>query len=297
MKYKDFEYEIIDQEVRIIKYLGTNTKVFVPVSIDGYDVTVIGEQAFYGKYSLDFLFLPHTLKRIERLAFSHTGISLLYIPESGTTIEAEAFSYNQLLKKVFMAENVKSIDPTAFIACPQLDGYYIDENNPYYTSIDGILFSKDLTSLIKYPDGKQDSTYIVPDTITKIENNAFAFCSYLKNIELPQHLEHIGSWAFVKCYMEEIVIPDSVKYMGEGVFYNCKQLKKVTLSKNLSHIQPNTFAMCIKLKNITIPKSVAILDCLAFIYCNSDLTIKVYKNCQLENKEALDLNFKIIKTN
>ncbi len=295
MKYKDFEYEIIDNEIRITKYVGHDPIVLIPVTIDGYEVTVIGEQAYYGNNHLNLLILPYCLKKIEKIAFSHTGISLLYIPEACMTIEAEAFSYNQYLKKVFMAKNIKDIDPTAFIACPQLDGYYVETNNPYFSSIDGVLFSKDLTSLIRYPEGKQDATYVVPETVKTIKNNAFVYCSYIENIVLPQHLESIYSWAFVKCHMSEIVIPDSVRYMGEGVFYNCKQLEKITLSNNLFDIKQDTFTMCTKLQNITIPKNVAILDCFAFIYCSPDLTIHVYKNCELENREALDLNIKILE--
>ncbi len=295
MRYKDFEYEIIDNEIRITKYNGRNPIVFVPTSIDDHEVAIIGEQAFYGHFEIDLLFLPDCLKKIEKIAFSHTGITFLYIPKACTTIEAEAFSYTQRLKNVFIAKNIRDIDPSAFMACPQLEVFYVETNNPYYSSVDGILFSKDLTSLIRYPEGKQDSTYVVPETVTRIENNAFVFSGYIKNIVLPQNIKYIGPCAFVKCGITEIVIPDSVSYMGEGVFYNCKQLKKITLSHHLLDIKQNTFMFCTKLLNITIPKNVAILDCFAFMYCNPDLIIKVYENCELENREALDLNIEIIE--
>ena len=100
-----------------------------------------------------------------------------------------------------------------FDGCTNLEYIEVDEENPSFCSVDGILFSKDKTELYCYPAGAKRDTYIVPDGVTFIGGDAFAYNYYLVNIDMP----------------------NSVNHLGFGVFSNCKNLKSVTLSKGRLH--------------------------------------------------------------
>ena len=66
-----------------------------------------------------------------------------------------------------------------------LTSFDVSENNPYYTSKDGVLFSKDMTELIRYPPGKSDKEYVIPDGVTTFWGYAFFGCSELQSVVLP----------------------------------------------------------------------------------------------------------------
>ena len=72
----------------------------------------------------------------------------------------------------------------------------VDEDNPYFTVIDGVMFSKDMKTLISYPSSKQDKEYIIPEGILKIGKNAFNGNEYIERVILPSSLKVIGDKAF-----------------------------------------------------------------------------------------------------
>lgn len=149
--------------------------------------------------------LPKSLKRIGPGAFQSTGVEEFNIPE-----------------------NVESIAAT-FISSSNLSRINVDSNNKYFTSVDGILFDKDSTRLIKYPENRDGSSYEVPNTVNTIDANAFGSCKNLQTI----------------------VIADSVEKIGDSAFYGSK-LKTINLGGGITNINNKPFYGALNLTNINV---------------------------------------------
>ena len=186
----------------ITGYNGGAGGVGVPAEIDGLTVTAIGNYAFHmGK--MDTLILPDTIETIGRGAFSYCeNLTSLHIPASVEKISGEAFR--------------------AYCGLTQIT---VDENNQYYKAIDGVLFDNFMGTLIHYPSGKMDETYVVPAGIWAIEYSAFSQNMYVENILLPESILRINNYAFEGCSaLKEINLPNNLMHIGEEVFVGCGQL-------------------------------------------------------------------------
>ena len=124
--------------------------------------------------------------------------------------------YDCNIRTVTIGPNINNIWPGIFSYNP-VEYYTVSEDNQYLKSVDGVLFSIDGTRLIAYPNGNDDSTYIVPNGVIVIEDRAF-FESSLTNVTLPEGLSSIGDEAFCAS-LTEITIPDSVVDIGYNAFW------------------------------------------------------------------------------
>lgn len=150
----------------------------------------------------------------------------------------------------FMTEGSHKKDLSSFKAIN------VDDNNPKYSSADGVLFNKDKSRLITYPQGKQDESYTVASTVTCIGVGAFENCSKLTNILLPESITEIEFAAFEKCVsLKEISIPYGVTRL-DCVFRGCTSLTNVAIPDTVTDMWKYNFDDCASLVEINIPKSV-----------------------------------------
>jgi len=106
------------------------------------------------------------------------------------------------------------------------------ENNPVFCSVDGVLFDKAMSELIKYPQNKDKTDYTIPDGIMSIAKFAFYDCKRLVNIFFPECLEIIQYYAFAYCGgLKTITLPMGLQFIEKGAFKDCLNLETVTLSK------------------------------------------------------------------
>ena len=233
--YGDLTYEITDGEVTITGCNVLVTVVEIPETIEGYPVTSIGDEAFADFYSL-------------------TSVT---IPDSVTSIGNYAFCACSSLTSITIPDSVTSIDNNAFIYCISLTSITVDKNNDYYSSDEyGVLFNKDKTLLIKYPEGSSETSFIIPDSVTSIGNGAFINCSSLTSITIPDSVTSIGDYAFDGCEsLISITIPDSVTSIGNGAFINCSSLTSITIPDSVASIGDYAFSACYSLTNITVDKN------------------------------------------
>ena len=104
----------------------------------------------------------------------------------------------------------------------------VAEGNQYFTSIDGVLFNKDLTQIIRYPQAKNGNQYTIPNSVTHIGDWAFSECKSLQSIVIPNSVTYIGYEAFSECIaLQSIDIPNSVTHIGNEAFYRCYALQSI----------------------------------------------------------------------
>ncbi len=187
-----------------------------------------------------------------------------------TTIDNYAFSNCSSLTKVTIPNSVTLIKQSAFWNCNSLKYIEVDENNTNYCSKNGILFKSDKTSLIKYPAGKEDKSYTIPNSVTSIGGDAFYACISLTEVTIPNSVTSIGGDAFSRCSsLTEVYIPNSVTSIGAYAFYYCSSLTKVSIPNSLTSIRSDTFTGCSSLTEVSIPNSVTTIGCDAFNGCSS----------------------------
>ena len=141
--------------------------------------------------------IPDGVMTIGNMAFySCKSLTDVTIPDSVTSIGNNAFASCSALTSITIPESVTSIGYNALDNCKSLTSITVDENNKYYSSKDGVLFNKDRTVLILYPGGNNRKSYIIPDSVTTIEDGAFESCEFLTGILIPDSVTSIEPNSF-----------------------------------------------------------------------------------------------------
>lgn len=174
------------------------------------------------------------------------------IPESviqvGDGDEGSPFECVWYLKTVRISKTVKTISENSFVNRQIGDGnsieeFIVDNDNPNYKALDGVLFSKDGKTLITYPSSKKSDNYIIPEGVTKIGDRAFSLTRNLKKVTIPEGIEIIGYDAFYGMYgyIGKLTIPASVSSIGEDAFALCGNKNKCTSINFSRNSQLNEF--------------------------------------------------------
>ena len=277
----------------------------------GDSVTIIGKEAFSYCTRLTSVTIPDSVTTIEDGAFlrceSFVSIS---IPDGVTTIGKDAFFSCDSLTMVTIPASVTTIGPMVFRDCESLQSIVVDENNPYFSSLDGVLFNKDQSTLLHYVGGKAGA-YTIPDSVTTIGEWAFDSCYLLTSVTIPDSVTTIEHDAFNSCVsLESVFIPDSVTYIRERAFAACDSLKSIVVDENnpylssldgvlfskdqsvllhylysksgvytipdsVTNIGFAAFDSCTSLTSVTIPDSVTTIQVAAFEYCSSLTSVTI----------------------
>ncbi len=206
-----------------------------------------------------------------------------------TSIDDYAFSDCINIETLTIPKSILEIEQHSFWTCTGLKTINVDSDNPNYSSLDGNLYNKDQTELIRYSPCKSDTSFTVPESVTRIGDFAFYKSLNLSEIILNESLTNIGASAFVKCTnIKELNIPKNVYRISwyafgdyekisvdpenqyftslDGNLYNkdltllCRYatLKKdehFVIPESVKYIWITAFQWSYSLKNITIPKN------------------------------------------
>ena len=248
-------YEIEDGEVTITDcYTSLSGDIVLPSKIDGKPVTGIGDRAFSGC----------------------KGLASITIPNSVTSIGWSAFNNCSSLTSITIPDSVTSIGDEAFDDCEKLTQINVDKANTVYSSVNGVLFNKNKTELIRYPEGKADTSYSIPDSVTSIGIGAFYNCSSLTSITIPNSVTSIGNFAFSSCSrLTSVTIGNSVTSIGSSAFSDCSSLTSITIPNSVTSIGDLAFSGCSSLASITIPNSVTSIGNYEFSSCDSLTSITI----------------------
>ena len=192
-------------------------------------VASIGNMAFEYCPNLESVTFGNGLTRIGNSTFSHCeNLKSIEFPDSLIRIDDMAFFACTGLKNIKISDSLTNIGEWVFNFCTGLECIVVDENNPNYSSEDGILFNKDKTKLIQYPIGNARTEYRIPDSVTSIGNYAFELCNNLKSVEIPDSVTSLGDLAFSKCSnLESVIIGNNVTSISGWAFDYCEKLKYV----------------------------------------------------------------------
>ncbi|MDR1562119.1 MAG: leucine-rich repeat domain-containing protein, partial [Dysgonamonadaceae bacterium] len=160
----------------------------------------ISPDAFYNCSGLTSVTIPNSVTSIGNRAFyGCSSLNSVIIPNSVTSIGNRAFERCSGLTEITIPNSVTSIGNYAFEGCSALMAIDVSENNTAYASENGVLFNKAKSDLIKYPEGKQDASYNIPNSVTSIGEYAFSSCSALTSVTIGNSVTSIGGFAFYYC--------------------------------------------------------------------------------------------------
>ncbi len=243
-------------------------------------VTNIGDSAFEDCSNLTSITIPNSVTSIGDWAFSNCFyLTSIAIPNGVTSIGSQAFSYCTNLTSITIPNSVASIGNFAFGSCPRLTSINVDSNNIYYTSIAGVLYNKECTTLITYPAGKTATNYDIPSSVTSIGNGSFRSCLSLISVNIPGSVTSIGHYAFFGCIsLTEVTFlaGSSLQTIGTWAFYGCSNLISIIISEGVAIIEDYAFQNCTNLTSVTIPSSVTNIKVYSFDNC-SKLTTMIMK--------------------
>jgi hypothetical protein len=269
-----FVYSTNGNTITLTEYTGPGGAV----TISNF-VTTVGDMAFFYATSVTSVTIPNSVTSIGEFSFESCGLTNITIGGS-----------------------VTNIGEFAFTECSGLRVINVEANNHDYASVAGILFNQDLSTLIQYPPGNRSFSYTVPDSVTRIGENAFGYCDNLEEVTISDSVTNIDNSAFEYCfgliivtignsvtrigenafgsciYLYNITLPNSLTSIGDGAFIDCMSLTTVTIGNSVTNMGADAFIGCTRLTSVTIPGSVTSIAEGAFAGCSGLRAINVASN-------------------
>lgn len=257
----------------------------VAISIaDG--ITSIGYSTFSGCKYLTEINLPDSIITIDKFAFSNcwnlknisfsdnlksigymsfygcNSLTEINLPNSLVSIDYGAFGSCDGLKKIHIPKSVSKIDGSAFSGCFGIDSFTVDEGNNYYCSSDGIIYNKNMTKLISYPASKSGSSFIIPQSVTTVGDNAFDDVKNLHSLTITTNVSTIDTQSLFGSIKEFSVSDDNNKFSSEdGVLYNKNKTELLIFPRNSDTLE------------FDVPEMVSTIGKFAFYNCDNLLSI------------------------
>jgi len=164
--------------------------------------------------------IPNEVTSIEAGAFwGNKSITSITLPDSVTSIGGLAFANCYKLSSITIGRGVTNIGDDAFYSCKSLNAINVDPRNTKFTSDNGVLYSKDKTTLIACPANKK-GVFVIPNGVLEIWYYAFNYCSGLTEIIIPNGFQFINNHAFIYCSFKSITIPASTLVIQANAFWN-----------------------------------------------------------------------------
>lgn len=263
-----FSFLTNNNALTITGYSGPGGAVVIPAATNSFPVTAIRTNAFFNCTNITSLTIPGSVAIIPTNAFSQcTGVTNVTVGEGNLSIEDRAFYGCKNLLSVALPTSVTNISSRAFRYCFSLVTLTFTGDNPFYSIVDGVLFTKDMTTLVLHPAGFGTS-YTIPTGVKHIAACALASCYTLTNVVIPEGVETIGNVSFDNLFrIPKIKLPDSLKSIDLYAFEYCSGMTELDLGNGVSSIGADAFNNCTQLRRVLIPASVTNMGDKVFWYC------------------------------
>ncbi len=240
----------------VIEYIAAEGDTSGILHVPG-SVRVIDDGCFMYWSDMTGILLPDGLTRIGDRAFLDCrSLQNITLPESLTTIDDCAFLCCESLRSIRIPKNVSRIGKSAFGGCTNLERIEVDGRNPYFTSQNGVLYDRDMHTLLCCPCGS--SCFDIPESVTRLGDSAFRSCSKLEKISVPGHVKHIGRCAFKDCKnLLEIRVGEGVKSIGEKAFAWCPELEEAFIPDSVTEVGYELFESSDMLSELHLPSALA----------------------------------------
>ena len=254
-------------------------------------LTAIKYHAFYGCSELDFVEIPNGVTLIEDNAFCFcSNLKIIIVPPSVAkignnvfgechklTVYGESGSYIEqyCLKNGYCFKSLSKPTPAEMFEYEEHDNQihitkYIgnDENIIVPNKID----DKPVSRIAEraFYGNKTVRSIIIQNGVEIIEFEAFARCTNLEHIQIPDSVTYLGNGAFIYCFsLKRVELGNGISTLGQCLFSFCYNLCKVKMGKFVSRIEHNAFSSCYSLENISLPDYLYEIEYAAFYKCNA----------------------------
>jgi len=266
LRYTGHKTDLMDYHVH--KEVGNN-KLVIPGEIDGFVVVGIDMACFSYVNELDVYF-PESLTYFKIGNIKRPVIREHFdIPVGTNKIDTDIMQYCVGLKSVALPKSVNEMGFEPFLYCHMLERIFIDAENGVYSDIDGMLYDKSNTKLLRCPMGKKGEV-VIPRGVIEIGDSAFYQCKQITKVFVPISVTMIGNAAFEGCHsLTEVTLPDSITGIGWCVFEDCRSLKEYVFPESIDQIGHRVFSGCVSLQSVILPPNLKAIGSSMFSDCAS----------------------------
>lgn len=259
-------YEFVLSDLFVYKLIGDGTceitgydknktlpkTLVIPSSYDGNRVLSIGSSAFSYCNSIDRVYIPEGVEKINSSAFYSCSVKEVHLPLTLREIGNEAFRICKNLISVSLPEGLETIKSTAFKDCINLKSLHIPASVKY---LDDNIIDKGIMTSLTVAEG--NIAYIGNGNCI-IEKSSKTLIYGCTNSTIPSDgsVEIIGRYAFEGCHFASIEIPEGITEIQTGAFQECGKLQEISLPESLETIETSVFANCKSLCGLNIPAGV-----------------------------------------
>ena len=258
------------------KALTLESILYIPEIYNNKPVTKIQNYAFFGNIFLKKVTVCNSITTIGDHVFKKcSNLEEVTIGKGVNFIGAWTFEATPL-KKVVYNNETNAIVSSEQIFSGSLEKIEINEDNNKFNVIDGILYSKDGSTIVKVP-AKVEGDFKIPDEVTTIGQFAFEFvkfdniimsdnvtklnkwafnCCRAKTVTLSKNLKVIESSAFERATVTSMIIPENIVTIADHAFKNCSSLEIITIGSGVASIGNFAFEGTVKLKTIVIDSNI-----------------------------------------
>ena len=233
-------------DLKVIRDLTTTGNVTkLRLTKDGKNATIVGGDPtnYYGSYtaSKDNV-LPAFL-------FYNSKLTNIYLPNTITSIESYCFGNSKQLVDLSIPASVTSVNSSFVNGCSALTTLYVGSGSSSYDALNGVLYTKDLKTLVKYPEGLTATSFSVRSGVTAIASHAF-YNAKLTSISLPTTLQSIGSSTFAYSSIKTLSLPASVTSVSTTSFSAMSALTQFTVASGNTAFSTDSRALFDKNKTL-----------------------------------------------
>ena len=267
--YTYIKIKVLSGKLMNLTYLISQSEWDVSANEDDSVIATLSEEGIltisgtgamknWGSYSADWYEVRTQIKMVAinggitsigKYAFHGCeNLTEIKISESVMCIEDGAFFDCDNLMSIEIPNIVESIGNNAFKSCDKLKQFEVSDENTTYCDVEGVLYTKDERKIIKYPEGKKETAYNIPSSVTIIGSSAFCDCTSLEKIKIPSSVVWIANSAFIGCTgLKSIEVPSSVGTIEIQAFYFCENLSTIIIPNSVASIGSKVFDGCDKL--------------------------------------------------